>query len=246
MLMSAPTSARLKILLFVLPLLLAMFFMTLKIWSPETYLDLIQEDSILENMQAATYFVAFLFALYIAWQLLHQELIIISICYMILALGFMFICLEEISWGQRIFHLHTPQYFVQHNHQREISVHNLYPIQTWLHEIYMLVCLYGGLAFLILPRIGIKSPLLRKLYAPEWFLSLYFLLVFLVYFTLDKMTVLAYERLGVKFMRLGYFLLWRDQEPAELLLALGMLLFVVHNTLRIKNIKAEPDQRALE
>lgn len=32
---------------------------------------------------------------------------------------------EEISWGQRIFNIKTPEYFQQHNLQNETNVHNL-------------------------------------------------------------------------------------------------------------------------
>src|SRR5690242_4430424 len=32
---------------------------------------------------------------------------------------------EEISWGQRIFHIKTPEYFEEHNTQDELNVHNL-------------------------------------------------------------------------------------------------------------------------
>lgn len=32
---------------------------------------------------------------------------------------------EEISWGQRIFHIQTPEYFKEHNAQDEMNLHNL-------------------------------------------------------------------------------------------------------------------------
>jgi hypothetical protein len=32
---------------------------------------------------------------------------------------------EEISWGQRIFHIRTPAYFAEHNTQDELNIHNL-------------------------------------------------------------------------------------------------------------------------
>jgi hypothetical protein len=32
---------------------------------------------------------------------------------------------EEISWGQRIFHIKTPEYFAEHNTQDEMNIHNL-------------------------------------------------------------------------------------------------------------------------
>jgi len=42
-----------------------------------------------------------------------------------LGLVFLFGALEEISWGQRIFGIETPAYFVENNLQRETNLHNL-------------------------------------------------------------------------------------------------------------------------
>lgn len=44
---------------------------------------------------------------------------------LMLALLFLFGGLEEISWGQRIFGYPTPQFFVEHNEQHEVNIHNL-------------------------------------------------------------------------------------------------------------------------
>ncbi len=41
--------------------------------------------------------------------------------------GFMFLfgAGEEISWGQRIFNIETPEFFKKHNAQKEMNLHNL-------------------------------------------------------------------------------------------------------------------------
>lgn len=41
------------------------------------------------------------------------------------SLLFFVIMMEEISWGQRIFNLSTPEWFVDHNRQNELSFHNI-------------------------------------------------------------------------------------------------------------------------
>ncbi|MBN1952330.1 MAG: hypothetical protein JW801_14110 [Bacteroidales bacterium] len=45
--------------------------------------------------------------------------------YLLLALLFFFCFGEEISWGQRIFHVKTPDYISEVNAQQEINIHNL-------------------------------------------------------------------------------------------------------------------------
>lgn len=42
-----------------------------------------------------------------------------------LAAMLFFVAGEEISWGQRIFHIQTPAYFQEHNLQKETNFHNL-------------------------------------------------------------------------------------------------------------------------
>lgn len=41
------------------------------------------------------------------------------------ALAFFFVAGEEISWGQRIFQIETPEYFLEKNAQQETNLHNL-------------------------------------------------------------------------------------------------------------------------
>lgn len=43
----------------------------------------------------------------------------------VIALFCFFAAGEEISWGQRIFHIKTPEYFQEHNSQDELNIHNL-------------------------------------------------------------------------------------------------------------------------
>jgi hypothetical protein len=48
-----------------------------------------------------------------------------SIVVLAIALFCFFSAGEEISWGQRIFHIKTPEYFEEHNTQDELNIHNL-------------------------------------------------------------------------------------------------------------------------
>lgn len=46
--------------------------------------------------------------------------------YVLIAAGALFVCLEEISYGQHLMGWQAPEYFQEHNKQREMNLHNLY------------------------------------------------------------------------------------------------------------------------
>jgi len=48
-----------------------------------------------------------------------------SVVVLVIAVFCFFSAGEEISWGQRIFHIKTPEYFEEHNTQDELNIHNL-------------------------------------------------------------------------------------------------------------------------
>jgi len=48
------------------------------------------------------------------------------IFYLLLALACFYVVGEEISWGQRIFDIETPEFFRRHNLQQETNLHNLF------------------------------------------------------------------------------------------------------------------------
>ncbi len=51
--------------------------------------------------------------------------------------AFLLFAMEEISWGQRIFKIESPEFFIQNNFQRELNLHNFFnPI---LGIIYLLL-----------------------------------------------------------------------------------------------------------
>ncbi len=69
---------------------------------------------------------------------------------------------EEISWGQRIFGLETPEYFSERNAQGEIGFHNFR--FEWNGETVKINKLvFGtGLAFMLLLYLAVFTPIYRK------------------------------------------------------------------------------------
>jgi tetratricopeptide (TPR) repeat protein len=85
----------------------------------------------------------------------------------VLALACFYVAGEEISWGQRIFDIQTPEFLKKHNLQNETNLHNLFtgPINTWTKRILE----YGIAAGLVL--YGLLYPLLIR---ARWGLALWF------------------------------------------------------------------------
>ncbi len=211
-----------KIIVFLFPITIFLVFLCIKLISPDTYLILIQEDSVIEYVQAFIYFLSSIISIIVSIKLLKNKLTLHGVLYAILAVGLLLISLEEMSWGQRIFDISNPDYFTQHNIQNELSFHNLDKVQPCLHKIYILIGAFGSFGWLFISRFKTKCLHIVNFVVPDWYISSYFFFIFLIY------TVFDYIHRPFN----GGWLLWRDQEPIELLLSLGFLSFVITNYLR--------------
>jgi hypothetical protein len=132
---------------------------------PGLYKRLVVEDGPLEWATVVVYVTAAVLGIRLCRALAQRRRYAWVLYYAVLTLAFIFIAGEEISWGQRIFGIASPDYFRERNVQGEIGLHNLSTIRLLLSPAYIAIGLGGAL--------------------------------------------------------------WHHQEPAELLLALGFLFFVV-------------------
>lgn len=104
--------------------------------------------------------------------------------YLGLALIFLFGAGEEISWGQRIFGLETPESWREVNVQEETNLHNLEIFQNDRYEIFntdRLFALFWGTLMVGIPVLALLSSKLREWLnqiAPIFPLWLGFLFVF--------------------------------------------------------------------
>jgi len=84
-------------------------------------LFLTYEDGVVEYLSAAFWIIGILFAMGIILNRKYKKKIIafvfLSVCF--ISLG------EEISWGQRIFNIETPDFIATANRQSELNFHNL-------------------------------------------------------------------------------------------------------------------------
>ena len=213
-----------KIFIFIFPVLALTLFSYLRLADFEYYKNLVKEDSIIENATALMYFISAIIAIRIAFSF-YEKNNILCIVYGLLAIGMFFVTGEEVSWGQRFLHLAPSRYFIDNNSQSEINFHNLHPIQSILHKIYIFVGLYGALLWVGLIAFQKNKYIASFRYViPEWYLSSYFFQVVVFYFYFD------YIKPENNFLNIT----WQEQEPVEAILSIGFLLFTMI-ALRMKN-----------
>ena len=72
-------------------------------------------------------------------------------------LGFLFLfgAMEEISWGQRVFGIESPEWFLKHNKQGEINVHNLLIYGVKINKLVFgkILAILIGIYLLVVPLV---------------------------------------------------------------------------------------------
>lgn len=92
------------------------------------------------------------------------------------------VAMEEISWGQRILGYRPPSYFLEHNFQQELNVHNV--MDTSLRKLAIKVIMFGyGVVLPVLALIPETRRLLWRaaVVAPPWVLAPAFLGTLITY-----------------------------------------------------------------
>ena len=91
----------------------------------------------------------------------HRPPLFLSVTFLLAAFC-LFGAGEEISWGQRIFGLETPEYFEENNSQGEIGLHNLVVVIDG-EEVKLNKLIFGtGLALALLIYLFVATPLYRR------------------------------------------------------------------------------------
>lgn len=136
--------------------------------------------------------------------------------YIVLSVACLYVILEEISWGQRLFGISSPQFFEKNNLQGEINLHNLVvgPYSTGLKAAIEYILAAGLLGY------GLLYPLLIRL---KWKLALFF----------QKLGVPAPPlNISAAFvvaavLELGLFG-FNEAEIAEILIGMVLMIMAIH------------------
>jgi hypothetical protein len=142
--------------------------------SRPTYYVTLQEDYPVEWLQFALCLFTAVLAAATAARVQRRSHPFLFIALLLAALAFAFLCLEEISWGQRVLGLDTPAALRATNAQDEINVHNVQaPGGLRLQDVFKLVsfglgCAGAAAIALSRARSGTQRPLLRTLSPPAY------------------------------------------------------------------------------
>ncbi len=109
--------------LFVILLLASLLFTFI---NKDVIVSLAREDSILQNATAVFYLIAFVSNIILLPRVKRLPLLRLNL--LALSLLFFVVGMEEISWGQRLFNIATPDALEQINIQNELTLHNIWSI----------------------------------------------------------------------------------------------------------------------
>jgi hypothetical protein len=203
-----------------------------KIFTPGLYRGSIREDGLIEWGTALVFGAAGGFAVLLASSLWQQRRRVLGGLYLGLAAGMALAMLEEISWGQRVLNIESPEFFRENSVKDEVNLHNLegFPLQL----AFLIVGFYGAFSRLLTPgSVRRRFPVEVDLLTPRYALSGYFLLTFLLYVYFEYVYRTIIRPLGITDRRsydyTVHFIDAKEQEPLELLLAMGFLIFVLDN-----------------
>lgn len=177
---------------------------------PGHFVTLCDEDGIIENLTSLAFLIAGLVFLYHAFKGKAHKLLTAGLGVLaIVAAG------EEISWGQRIFGIQTPDAVREVNVQYELNFHNL----EWIQGHYRIAMLGFLIAFCLLLPMAVRYRESARQLAARWRLPL---------FPLNGVPAMA---LAIAFMavpRLLHVENFRDlDEAGEFLVAIGFLLYAI-------------------
>jgi len=231
-------NSTLKKIIFFIPIVAIFLIVVTKLLfgvNNEIYYLITIEDGPIENATAIAYFISFIFSVLICGYFKQRKKFFVL--FLILGAGFLFVGLEEISWGQRIFDFSPPDWFPT-NTQGETTIHNLTSLIQYRHASFMVVAFIGSFTWFILPKIynrffkipGKNYKTFLRYAVPSKYLISYFFPIFLLWLIWD----LSPRDFSIKDDIRWNFFVWYDSEPLELLLAIGILLFVLCSYIKLR------------
>ncbi len=199
------------------------------------YIFLISEDGPVEYATFIIYFVTFIISLISAKIFFKRGKKSYGFLYVAMALVFIFIAIEEISWGQRILSLDLPEFFAESN-QEEMNIHDLPAVATFEDPMIIMAGLIGGLLWIVFHKSKSSNFFnFKRFFVPGWYLMSYFIPVSIFYLMLNLTPPEQISQEGFYWN----FTFPKEQEPFEFLLSLGFFGFILLNYIRLRNAKGK-------
>lgn len=219
--------------------LIAIYTLPLAFWAPDNYELFIKEDGIVEYGSALCWFLAALTLIISTLKTKkNQTNSNHSTLPYILLISFFVVCGgEEISWGQRIFNLNTPELLKTVNVQNEITLHNIGSISVFSNAFFLLTILYFWVVPFILSKYSNMQTLVHHygLPLPNKYVSAVYSISFSIWLLI-----------GIRFGTLGFhpfsfyeenYYTQMDDEIFEFLAAYSFLCFSVMESLKTMRLK---------
>lgn len=181
---------RLKIIYFYGLLGILLWAGYLHLQNPQLFKTIRAEDGLIENLTALGYFASAGLSVWLSryaekWGTKKWEKYLFQYLFLLAGIAFFVVGGEEISWGQRIFEFQTPAIIAEQNRQSEINLHNSEIVWPYVYTGYLLIGLYGMLAWIpkwlateLLPKKGIIANRV-KLFIPSGYLFINFAMIVL-------------------------------------------------------------------
>ena len=197
-------------------------------WARRPYSLIVREDGPLEMAQVCFYMLTSVTLIYTSRTLAAAGKPYLRLLFLVVSFMVLFVAFEETSWLQRVFHFQTPDYFKEHNRQREFNFHNIHDneggLTTMLLRAFIIWPGYYVLActvlFPLLKRYWKGLPAEAVFLVPPAHVLLHFLSATFYLYTLQYP--------GCCHLTYGIRNQWRFQECMETMYSLGCLLTSLH------------------
>jgi hypothetical protein len=216
-------SPRLVSLIALAPIFIALAGVITALIGGKIYHFFTGEDRFAENLQVFLWLLAFGLGFLVVKRHWQAGRYVMALLYLCLNAGIFVIIGEEVSWGQRMLGLETPETLKTVNRQREINIHSLEGMIGTFRSLYLIIGAYGTLLPLLFirPQTSTGAAFARRralisMLVPHYTLTLYFLT------TLAWRAYVGFWRLPDKY----YFVMTKYSEVVELILATGFFLFM--------------------
>lgn len=143
------------------------------------FVFLLDEDGLGEWLQFALFCIATISGMVITVRLARSGSRFYAALFAMFALMMFFCAGEEISWGQRILGLETPESILESNKQKELNLHNVGNTLTYMRLVMLAGSAAGASAWLVNRKLRIERfiPRADELFIPPLFLSSVFLVM---------------------------------------------------------------------
>lgn len=162
-------SDRQVLVVFLLPALVIVPVVVGAVVSQDVYKTLIAEDGPVEWAQVALLLGAAVLAAVLARGHRHDGRSGVAAVVVLMAVALVVIAGEEISWGQRLLGLETPEVLLEMNRQEEITLHNLRGVEDLFRLAVLAIGLFGAIGSFVLrrPRWRARAPHLVDAFVPH-------------------------------------------------------------------------------